>query len=77
MTDVLKIGDGFPQSRLLIFPKSVANFPEVSRADFLKNGTALLPKTGAILLLEQSQFSPKTYFLLLLQFRISARSPKG
>ena len=28
-------------------------------------------------LLEQSQSSPKTYFVLLLQFRISTHSPKG
>ena len=61
MVDFPKIGDGFPLNRWQIFSKTEPLH---------------CPKPEPFFLLEQSQSSPKMYFLLLLQFRISAQSKR-
>ena len=59
----------FFQSQWLISPYRWLISPQPNL--FSKNRTNFSPKPEPVFLLEQSRFFPKTYFLLLLQFRIS------
>jgi hypothetical protein len=63
--------NGASQSRWLVSPKSVPDFPKIGGGFSLKTEPIYCPEAEPVVLLEQSQSSPKTYFLLLLQFRIS------
>ena len=62
--------NGASQSRWLVSPKSVTDFPKIGGWFSLETEPIYCPEAEPVFLLEQSQSSPKTYFLLLLQFRI-------